>query len=97
MGDKKAFDKKNIMDLFNLPLSQVAFDQVLSIQQVMENSTREEQNNDAWTYSGGSAKFRPATTYKKKKCLGIMKLTQPLNGYGNHIVNQNTSSFIGYS
>ena len=57
---RKLLIKENIMDLFNLPLSQVAFDQVLSIQQVMENSTREEQNNDASTYSRGSAKFRPA-------------------------------------
>jgi hypothetical protein len=43
----------------------VAFDQVLSIEQVMENTILEELNNDAWTYSGGATKFRPTIAYRK--------------------------------
>jgi len=36
-----------------LPLSQVAFVQVLSIQHRMENSVIKEDVNDVWTYSCG--------------------------------------------
>ena len=48
-----------------LPLSQVAFVQVLSIQHRMENSVINEDAGDVWTYSGGSSKFKSAVAYRK--------------------------------
>ena len=50
--------------MFNLPLSQEAFDQMMSIQQIMAG-THLGDDYDVWSYSGGSVKFKSAAAYKK--------------------------------
>ena len=50
--------------MFNLPLSQEAFDQMMSIQQIMAG-THLGDDNDVWSYSGGSVKFKSTAAYKK--------------------------------
>lgn len=52
----KAFSLSTIFELFNLPLSQIAFDQVQILQQLMD-ATNLENNVDIWAYTGGSTKF----------------------------------------
>lgn len=43
---KKAFGQNEITQLFNLPLSQVAYSQVLSIQQIMDSMDIDEHTKD---------------------------------------------------
>jgi hypothetical protein len=50
--------------MFNLPLSQTAFDQVQTLQQMMQ-ATNLEVEDDIWAYSGGSTKFSSSKMYKK--------------------------------
>lgn len=60
----KAFNLNSITNMFNLPLSQTAFDQVMNLQQTM-GSINLENVDDIWTYTGGSTKFSSAKTYRK--------------------------------
>lgn len=60
-----AFTHEEFSDLFTLPLSQVAFQQLTSIQQKMNAITLEEQVNDTWTYFGTNSKFKSAGFYRK--------------------------------
>ena len=62
---KNAFSGGEFTELFALPLSQVAFDQVLCIQHRIENTVINEGINDVWTYSGGASKFKSAVAYRK--------------------------------
>jgi hypothetical protein len=62
---KRAFATNEITEIFNLPLSQVAFDQVINIQQIMDSTVLSEPSNDVWTYSGGATKFKSAVAYRK--------------------------------
>jgi hypothetical protein len=62
---KNAFSEGEFTELFALPLSQVAFDQVLSIQHRIENIVINEGINDVWTYSGGASKFKSTVAYRK--------------------------------
>jgi len=61
---RKAFTIDNVVDLFNLPLSQIAFQQAPKIQQQMETCNRNELEKDVWTYSAQSSTYRVRTTYK---------------------------------
>lgn len=61
---QKAFNVDPFFELFSLPLSEIAFSQVESIQQKME-ATYTTDDNDIWTLSGGSANFSSAKAYKK--------------------------------
>lgn len=59
----KVFGSKTFLDLFNLPLSEIAFNQVGFIQQRMESITLHD-DNDVWTLRGGSTKFSSAKAYR---------------------------------
>lgn len=59
------FREQEITELFFLPLSQIAYDQVLNIQQGMQSAVITEDSNDVWTYFGGAIRFRPAVAYRK--------------------------------
>jgi len=61
----KTFEEENFIDLFNLPLSQVAFEQTPEIQQVFGSTHLDDLTTDVWTYFGGSTKFRSVAAYKK--------------------------------
>lgn len=61
---RKASDENIFTNLFSLPLSQVAFEQAMDIQQILENNPLDDLSNDVWTYSGGSAKFKSTVAYK---------------------------------
>jgi len=61
---RKAFTIDDIINLFNLPLSQIAFQQVQEIQQQMETYNRNEQDQDVWTYSAQSSSYRVQKAYK---------------------------------
>jgi hypothetical protein len=50
--------------MFNLPLSQIAFTELQSLQQLMEATTLE-NSDDVWSYNGGSSKFLSSRIYKK--------------------------------
>jgi hypothetical protein len=52
-----------LANLFSLPLSQVAFQQMQSIQQVM-NGTTLSDNPDKWSYYWGSDNFASTRFYK---------------------------------
>lgn len=56
MTVKKAFNHNDITEMFTLPLSQVAFDQLTTIQQIMENTILEEHSKDIWLYPGERSK-----------------------------------------
>lgn len=60
----KAFEEQEFTNLFTLPLSQLAFDQVLSIQQLMELTPLDDHSKDVWAYPGGSTLFKPTAAYK---------------------------------
>lgn len=60
-----AFNEPELTELFSLPLSQVAYDQVLNIQQKMENAVITEAVNDVWSYSRGAPRFKSAVAYRK--------------------------------
>ena len=62
---KETFEEENFIDLFNLPLSQVAFEQTLEIQQVLGSTHLDDLTTDVWTYFGGLTKFRSVAAYKK--------------------------------
>lgn len=61
---QKALNTNLFSDLFSLPLSQEAFDQMDVIQQRRDSMVLEESNNDSWSYARGSNLFRPAVAYK---------------------------------
>ena len=61
---RKAFIIDDIINLFNLPLSQIAFQQIQEIQQRMETYNRNEQEQDIWTYSAQSSSFKVQKIYK---------------------------------
>jgi hypothetical protein len=48
----KAMSLDDVTDLFNLPVSQIAFNQMQQIQLLMED-TLMQNDNDSWTYPGG--------------------------------------------
>lgn len=50
--------------MLNLPLSQVAFDQLLSLQQIMAGIALDD-SNDVWTYIGGATRFKSSAAYRK--------------------------------
>lgn len=59
----KAMSSADVTNLFNLLVSQIVFDQMQQIQLMME-ATHMQNDNDCWTYSGGSAKFSSSRIYK---------------------------------
>jgi hypothetical protein len=59
-----AFSMQSIFDLFNLPLSLPAFNQVQQIHQIME-ATAVQEEHDIWTLTGGATKFSAAKAYRK--------------------------------
>lgn len=85
---RKAFNIDNVIKLFNLPLSQIAFLQAQEMHQEMETCNRNELEKDVWTYSAQSSKYRVGKTYI---ILMDHKPVEPLsNGCGNHTASQNT-------
>jgi len=52
----KAFSLHSLTEMFNLPLSQVAFNQMQTLQQMMETMILETED-DSWAYIGGSTKY----------------------------------------
>jgi len=62
---RKAFSFSSINDLFNLPVSQQAFEQLELLQREMDNLTLEPNNKDVWSYSGGNIKYQSAKAYRK--------------------------------
>ena len=64
MHVRRAFTIEDITDLFNLPLSQIAFQQAQEIKQQMETFNRNDQDKDVWTYSTQGATYKVQTTYK---------------------------------
>jgi len=59
-----AFSMQSIFDLFNLPLSLTAFNQVQQIHQLMD-ATAVQEEHDIWTLTGGATKFSAAKAYRK--------------------------------
>ena len=47
----KVFSPMSILEMFNLPISQIAYDQVQTIQQLMVTTSLED-NVDIWSYTG---------------------------------------------
>lgn len=60
----KAFSMQSIFDMFNLPLSEVAFSQVENLQQIMDAAALENEV-DIWACNGGSTKFSSSKAYRK--------------------------------
>ena len=60
----RAFSHDAITELFNLPLSQIAFTHLQSLQQLMETTTLED-SEDVWSYNGGSSQILSSMVYKK--------------------------------
>lgn len=59
----KVFSLMSILEMFNLPLSQIAYDQVQTIQQLMVTASLKD-NVDIWAYTGGSTEFSLARMYR---------------------------------
>jgi hypothetical protein len=59
----KARSVPDVNQLFQLPLSQEAFDQLLALAQLLDELPDSDQS-DAWTYSWGSPLFAPTKAYK---------------------------------
>jgi hypothetical protein len=59
----KAHNSESIFDLFNLPLSEAAYNQVLNIQQTLQAMVLNDES-DVWTLNRG-AKFSSAAAYKR--------------------------------
>jgi len=62
---RKAFRFNDIAAMFNLPVSQVAYEQMASIQQKMEVLQLDDRTKDVWTYQGGASSFKPGNAYKR--------------------------------
>jgi hypothetical protein len=60
----KAFSFHAVTEMFHLPLSQTAFDQVQTLQQMMQ-ATELSNDEDIWVYTRGATKFSSSTMYKK--------------------------------
>jgi hypothetical protein len=60
---KKAFDLDEFTSLFQLPLSQAAFLQFQTVQQIL-NDTDLDDTKDKWIYSWGSDLFASAKVYR---------------------------------
>lgn len=58
-----AFNEEDFTELFQLPLSQPAFLQMQTIQQLMQSLPLSE-DNDRWLYSWGSDKFYSAKVHR---------------------------------
>lgn len=59
-----AFSLHILTEMFNLTLSQIAFDQMQTLQQIMEEISLEAEE-DIWAYNWGSNKFSSSKMYKK--------------------------------
>ena len=62
---RKACSHSNINELFNMPISQQAFEQLEYLQREMDNLHLDSHNKDVWSYSGGNVKFQSAKSYRK--------------------------------
>lgn len=62
---QKVSQTEDLTELFTLPLSQTAFQQVNEIQQILNNWTAEEQQTDVWTYFSSGSKFKSSLAYQK--------------------------------
>lgn len=62
---RKAFSHVDITELFNLPVSQIAFDQLAIIQQKMNDVNLQQDSKDIWTYTNGTSTFKSGKAYKK--------------------------------
>jgi hypothetical protein len=51
--------------MFNLPVSQVAYEQMAVIQQKMEVLHLDGSIKDVWTYQGGSTSFKSGNAYRR--------------------------------
>lgn len=58
-----ALDQDEFTDLFQLPISQVAFQQMQNVQQLIHGRVTTE-NQDRWSYSWGSDNFASAKVYR---------------------------------
>jgi hypothetical protein len=61
---RRAFSQGSITELFNLPLSPTAFNQIQEIQQRMEAYNINESEKDLWTLSGSNTQFKATRAYK---------------------------------
>jgi hypothetical protein len=59
-----AFNQEETLSLFNLPLSQQAFQQVTNIQRKIDSIELNEQDKDIWTYFHRKSAYKSATAYK---------------------------------
>jgi hypothetical protein len=63
MSVHKAKELENLHEIFQLPLSDVAFQQYLALNEELENLPQT-QNKDVWTYIWGTAQFSVSKAYK---------------------------------
>jgi len=56
---------EQLTNIFSLPLSQQAFQQMQSIQQILNERGSQDQNKDEWHYFDTHSKFKAAKAYKK--------------------------------
>jgi hypothetical protein len=91
---QKAFSHGDFTDLFQLPLSQVAFQQLQHIQQLIGDRPLSD-NGDIRSYMLGV----PIFTLQPKFincCLDIKMFILFLNGFVRATANQNTKCFSGF-
>lgn len=60
---KGAMSQGDFTNLFQLPLSQIAFEQMQNVQQLVETFPQSEEN-DKWSYSWGSGIFHSSMVYR---------------------------------
>lgn len=59
------FIEQDMSRIFSLPLSQIAADQLLLIENHINNADMDENQNDIWNYCWGSTRYSSKKTYKK--------------------------------
>ena len=59
----EAFQSQNFTQLFHLPLSAHAYQECMTVQNLMANCNREVEANDIWFWQGSSQPFKPKLFY----------------------------------
>jgi len=62
---QKAFSTEDLTGLFNLPLSQTAFNQLTEIQSIRDNTALDSSSKDSWKLADNATHFSSKKAYKK--------------------------------
>jgi hypothetical protein len=80
--------------LFHLPLSEIAYDQLRTLEQTLLSAALS-QEPDSWSYIGGA--FTSSLQKPRDSSQDMPKITQHSNGSRNLAVRTSIRSFVGFS